>query len=183
MLPISYGSAAVSSTNVSCVFVQGRSNVPTICFERWKEAKGSFDFRQNPGILPRQHIRERLKFSPSLHNQPPRRNTSIMKLMCAIVGGGTPFPVDIHWRKLVGELKRAIEWKKRSMIECLAKELHVFLAKNRERGEWLRDADDGVLELREGWIHPDIQVMIKRGPARALQRIRDELSANGMTVW
>jgi len=83
----------------------------------------------------------------------------------------------------VCDLKDVIKAKWPAMIACDAKDLQIFMAKKEGSREWLRDADDGVLELREGWIHPDIQVMIKRGPARALQRIRDELSANGMTVW
>ncbi|KAG2790274.1 hypothetical protein PC111_g24106, partial [Phytophthora cactorum] len=77
----------------------------------------------------------------------------MVKLICAIVGEGSVFPVDIDTSQLVGDLKKAIADELK--YTGRADQLQLFLAKKDEgRGPWLTqlEALQGVSDTR-GYTH------------------------------
>ncbi|KAE9046426.1 hypothetical protein PR002_g1650 [Phytophthora rubi] len=103
-----------------------------------------------------------------------------ISLKCAIVGQPGTFDVTTDDGKKVSVLKKEIKSDNSTTITCDTKDLKLFLAK--KDGEWMRDVDPAVLELREGWVHPDVQTLIDGKRMWETRTIRDVLEENHMTT-
>jgi len=71
----------------------------------------------------------------------------MLTLVCAVVGEGRPFPVEIDAEKIVGILKKKIKEEKSSSISCDADALELYLAL--KNGVWLSDEDPVFDELKK----------------------------------
>ncbi|TDH71719.1 hypothetical protein CCR75_007516 [Bremia lactucae] len=95
----------------------------------------------------------------------------MVKLLCALVGEGTVFSVDIDGNKLVGDLQYAIKKNTSNKIKCSSAQLKLYLAR---RGDaWLSDSEPSALQLIEGNVDDDIEIMISCKPIKTSWPIQD----------
>ncbi|TDH73430.1 hypothetical protein CCR75_008082 [Bremia lactucae] len=95
----------------------------------------------------------------------------MVKLLCALVGEGNVFSVDIDGKELVGDLKKAIKTENPYKIKCSAAALKLYLA--RKGNAWLSDSEPSAQHLIAGNVNDDIKIMLNCKPLKTSWPIQD----------
>ncbi|TDH71653.1 hypothetical protein CCR75_007226 [Bremia lactucae] len=99
-----------------------------------------------------------------------------MKLLCAIVGERSVFPVTIDETKSVVALKDVVKIKNSNKIKCDAAELELYLA--RKGNAWLSDSEPSAQQLIKGNVDDDIESMLDCKPLMSTRSIQRYLNEN-----